>query len=255
MITFVYPFIKSSSGWDELRYSIRSLEKHFQDEFQVVIIGDRPDWISDQVIFIEKKREVVQYATKVYDSISKLKAICESELVSDTFVWMNDDIYLIKDMSLAAMDHYFIVNRYNELPTARSLHGKLIRATLDRLKQDQFNHHNCSTHMPFVHRKGATLNILQKFDAQRNRYLPSSLVNNVHYGGLGLSPIRLTKEDPFKAGFYGMEDGFSFGPSPVERILEIMDRNMFLNHNNQGLTDELKQVIRLTFSAPSKFEK
>jgi len=254
MVSFVYPYIKSSSGWDELRYSIRSLEKHFQGEFQVVIIGDRPEWISDQVIFIEKKREVVQYATKVYDSISKLKAICESELVSDTFVWMNDDIYLIKDMSLAAMDHYFIVNRYNELPVSRSLHGKLIRSTLERLKKGAFEHHNCSTHMPFVHRKGITLKILNHFDAQRNRYLPSSLVTNWYYGGLGLEPIRLRKDDPFKAGFYGKEDDYSFGPSPVERILEIMARKMFLNHNNQGLTEELKQVIRLTFRNKSKFE-
>jgi len=37
--------LAGASRWEELRYSLRSLEKHFKEDFLVYLVGDCPDWL------------------------------------------------------------------------------------------------------------------------------------------------------------------------------------------------------------------
>lgn len=45
MIKIFYPYWAKASRWEELKYSLRSLEKNFKQDFEVWIVGDLPEWV------------------------------------------------------------------------------------------------------------------------------------------------------------------------------------------------------------------
>jgi hypothetical protein len=73
---------------EELRYSIRSAVKNLPHD-KVWVVGGKPDWYTGNYI------EVPQSRTKYTNAKSNLKAICDSEEISDSFILMNDDFYII----------------------------------------------------------------------------------------------------------------------------------------------------------------
>ena len=94
MLGVVYPYVQSR--WNELKYSLRSLEMFFShSEYEVVIIGHKPIWVSDKVKHVayvdqrQAKRQV-NHGEKVRIAVNLY-----SELL-----WMNDDIYFLQETDL-----------------------------------------------------------------------------------------------------------------------------------------------------------
>jgi hypothetical protein len=90
-------YIYRHSDWgEELKYSLRSVEKYINPE-RVVIAGDKPKWLKN-VLHVETERH------------SRYKDACNSLLkalnvISGDYVLMHDDIFLLKE--------YKPVLRYN----------------------------------------------------------------------------------------------------------------------------------------------
>jgi len=74
---------------DELRHSLRSLEN--TPHRRVWIAGYAPEWVSDEVGVIP----VPQRGQKWANSTANLRAACGHPDVSDEFVYMNDDMFLL----------------------------------------------------------------------------------------------------------------------------------------------------------------
>ncbi|MES2630541.1 MAG: hypothetical protein V4611_01150 [Patescibacteria group bacterium] len=77
---------------EELRYSLRSLKN--LPHGNVVIVGEKPDWVTN-VTYIP----VAQTKTKRENVTMNLLAAINSELVSDDFMLMNDDFFIMKELS------------------------------------------------------------------------------------------------------------------------------------------------------------
>lgn len=88
----------NGSKWNdnELRYSLRSLDKHFEHD-RVFIVGECPDWLQN-VIHIEAV-DSFPYSDggKMRNAIRKIRTACKDGRISDSFVLMNDDFYFLKD--------------------------------------------------------------------------------------------------------------------------------------------------------------
>ena len=96
MIDVYYPFFEREANWHELRYSLRSIEKHFKFDFRVVITGDLPSWINpDSVLHIPHQRIEGIVQNTLYDAITKQLLFCQHPLTSSYFIRMYDDIYLL----------------------------------------------------------------------------------------------------------------------------------------------------------------
>src|SRR6478735_3971728 len=85
----VYPLAAQINN-EELRYSLRSIEKYLKPPFEVVIIGDHvPDWLNNAAqIWIPDVKGQNQYSVrrKVMAALSYEKEI----------FFMNDDFYLLE---------------------------------------------------------------------------------------------------------------------------------------------------------------
>jgi len=87
-ITFVY--ICKAGENEELRYSIRSVIKHFPSA-KIWVVGEPPHWYDGDYI------KVKQNESKYANAFKNLYAILASDKIPKEFVLMNDDFFIIKE--------------------------------------------------------------------------------------------------------------------------------------------------------------
>lgn len=76
----------------ELRYSLRSLQNI--PHGKVFLVGEKPDWVTG-VEYIS----VLQNRTKAQNVGANMRAAVASDAVSDDFILMNDDFFIMKPIS------------------------------------------------------------------------------------------------------------------------------------------------------------
>lgn len=93
-----YAYICRSGENEELRYSIRSVVKNTTKP-NIVIFGQTPDWYNGDAQIIK------ELGSKYTRARANLLAITKSDLISDKFILMNDDFYIMKRTSLPPVWH------------------------------------------------------------------------------------------------------------------------------------------------------
>jgi hypothetical protein len=98
-VQFVWPYWHAGANGDEIRWSVRSVETMFQGQCKITIIGDKPPWYHGH--FIPKKRVPAHTPNRSYrDMLSKVWVMATHAEIDDDFVWMMDDIYFIKPVTI-----------------------------------------------------------------------------------------------------------------------------------------------------------
>lgn len=92
---FVWTYWANGAKGDELKYSIRSL-LHWYPEAEVTIVGDKPPWYNGN--FIHSPRIPKRPHHSFVDCYTKLHLAAEQ---IPQFIWMMDDVYWVKDFSIA----------------------------------------------------------------------------------------------------------------------------------------------------------
>lgn len=101
----LYP-LKEVDGNFELRYSLRSLKN--LPHGKVFVCGYRPTWLSDKVLSIEVPQN--PHETKYLRSTKNLIAAMKDERLSDDFILMNDDFFVMLPVSYVPVLHRGPIN-------------------------------------------------------------------------------------------------------------------------------------------------
>jgi hypothetical protein len=253
MIDVVYQYINGPAAWNELRYSLRSLEKHLKEPFKVWVVGEKPGWLTN-VNHISHQRVPGVHFTNSFDANSKMELAINHPKIGDNILWMYDDMYLLRDCVLRDFDVYLAVNHYDDLNHSSSnTHKEIVIDTLKILLEHNRSAYNCETHTPRLYNKTILQDVFKKYNPKDVRLAASTLYfNDLFYE---LQPHIMQKADKYKAGFYGFDDPYSFISNNVEEITEILSGKTFLNHNNEGLSVALKSVVEQRFPDKCSFEK
>lgn len=94
--TFVYTCKIGNN--EELRYSLRSVEKFYPDA-DVWVVGGKPDWYNGNFIPVE------QTSTSFSNVKNSLAAVCKNKNIPDDIVVMNDDFMFLKKVE--DIKHYY----------------------------------------------------------------------------------------------------------------------------------------------------
>jgi hypothetical protein len=73
---------------EELRYSIRSAVQNLPHA-RIWVVGGKPDWYKGRYIKVDQDKP------KYINARNNLKAICRSKEISESFILMNDDFYIV----------------------------------------------------------------------------------------------------------------------------------------------------------------
>jgi hypothetical protein len=89
----------------ELRYCLRSIEKHLTGYGDIFIIGEKPDWLRN-VVHIPFPDQGDKTYDKERNIYSKIMAACDDPRVTDDFLFMNDDHFLLQGYEARVFPYY-----------------------------------------------------------------------------------------------------------------------------------------------------
>jgi hypothetical protein len=249
MIDVYYPYFQKEAKWEELRYSLRSVERHLKEEFRIWIVGDLPAWIRNINHIAHTRCEGMQENT-VFDSITKLLLFCDHPDTGSDFVRMYDDIYLISDVSLDEIRKVKALHEYKDLGFEGGTWHDQLHRTLNILVEKGYPAWNTETHFPEVFNKYKMKWIIEAYNALDRRLLTSSLYFNTFFPEV--QPLIFKKD--YGIQFYENRDN-EFYSSSEGNLEEKCKGKLYLNHNNSGLNENLKKFMMKRFSKKSMFEK
>lgn len=97
----------TGSRWNntELRFALRSVEKHLTGYGDVFIVGDLPDWCRnvEHIPCYDQGDKTYDKERNIY---TKIMAACNDERVTDDFLFMNDDHFLLQDYEAGKFPYY-----------------------------------------------------------------------------------------------------------------------------------------------------
>ena len=139
MADIVYLYKKSGDGGKELRHSLRSL-KNLEGKHKVFIVGDTEPWVKN-VTYI---KTIPQRRSPYADTWHKLLTAMNSDEVSEEFIVMMDDVYIISPQAIKTLYD-------DELPERGSgVHKKGLQLTRELLLREHKTIRNYDIHVPFI---------------------------------------------------------------------------------------------------------
>jgi hypothetical protein len=216
---------------EELRYSIRSVLHSFPDA-KVWVVGGKPNWYSGYHIPIEQNHN------KYTNALNNLHAICNSDKISNNFILMNDDFFIIKKID--NIDYFYSgllldkINKYVKI-TGSSLYIKKLILTNNRLIENGINKAlDYELHTPMLMEKDKLLTIIKKY--------PSCLWRSM-YGNM------------FEVGGSQMEDVKIYvNRRHLLRSNEITERSVYLSTEDAAFKGVFDKVLNNLFQNKSIYE-
>lgn len=213
----VYPLKNmTENDYVELRYSLRSLKNVKHD--RVIIVGGMPDWI-DNVIHLT---EYDVHSLKGSNSLRKI--MTTFDIVSDDFIYMNDDFFLLKPQEIK----YFHQGNFRQ-------NVELKAPLLDYSRYWQGMHRTAilfdepldyEIHYPFIFNKNNFLKLIRKYDMTKAYSLRSLYGNEYNVGGEYMKDNKVYSLDSFKEAFKSDIFVSSSDQLPVDdAFIKILDEH------------------------------
>jgi hypothetical protein len=228
---------------EELRHSLRSLVNLPHDA--VWIVGHRPAWVDSAEVFHIPTTQGQEVAAKHENTWRAWWAMAEARGISDDFVLMNDDFFIMQPMTGITSEHAgplleWVDAMGNIRTTARMRHTIAALAARGRGPAPLLAY---ETHSPMTLNRRALAEVMAFGQAYRNRTLSGPLCKRSLYGNyVGLpavlapdlkvrdnisvptgAAIISTSDTTFNYGRVGLHVRRAFSePSPYERVRPVM---------------------------------
>lgn len=234
-VQFVWPYWHGGACGDEIRWSVRSVETFFQGSASITIIGDRPPWYHGH--HIAQKRVSKHTPNRAFrDMLAKMQTMATHREMQPEFVWMMDDIYFIKPVTLEDIETPRAVGWR---PSNSNSWQKRKHNTMAALAQAGRTQHDYATHMPHHVEKEKLAAIIDEFNLSENTMLWEVLYGNTFRNHpKPLRPIfqRLVKK------------------VDSERIVMATEKASILNHASCAWNPDLRNYLSALLPVASKTE-
>lgn len=213
---------------EELRYSLRSAIKNLEHN-NVWVVGGKPNWYTGPHI------AVPQLSKKYENAKNNLKHIIKSTEISDQFVLMNDDFFILKPVELAYYYSGTLQERIerNEKLSPNAVYLEKIKTTKAMLEENGIeNPLDYSLHIPM------------KMDKQ-------GLADSLDY------PLIRTGYGNLKnVGGEKHRDVKIYNGSLYQKMNYEIDHNStFLSTEDRSFPDIKKNLLNPLFPDPVKYER
>lgn len=227
---FVY--ICRSGENEELRYSIRSVVHNFP-KARIWVVGGKPAWYKGHHIPLDQSQN------KYTNALNNVMAICNSKEISESFIFMNDDFFILKTFDLKDIFNGGLlsnkISKYTKNTPISSYVRKLI-LTQDMLKSEIIGDAlDYELHVPMLLEKNKLLVIIKKYP----NLLWRSMYGNLHkLGGIEIKDVKVYSD-----------------PLYSERSKEIDKDSIFASTEDNSFKSVRESILKDMFFEPTVFEK
>jgi hypothetical protein len=233
----------TGSNWNnnEIRFSLRAIEKNLKGVGNIFVIGEKPDWMQN-VIHIAHPDEFGP-ANADGNIIRKVLRAIQDERLSDRFLFINDDHIVIKPINACDVPYFHKgdMTTYKEEYFKTPYWRKRLGRTRDVLvfKGIPAYHYDC--HTPIVFDKDKFPEVMKQFDYGVK---PGYTMKSIYANTVGVDGVLLSTEKRTVFEY--------FTRSQIEKRLAECT---FLSFNDGGLNHDLKMWLAENFPEQSRFEK
>lgn len=240
----VWVYWEGGAESDELLYSIRCAYKNLGSLQNIVVCGDIPSWYSGYGINsprLTKAQAQARFRTgrwaKVVDSIIKLQRIIDDPNVTENFLWLYDDTFIVQPISIPELS----IPKYGGyLPTnptpAKHSWREALRRTGVALSLAGFEYRNYSTHYPVVYNKKLLQETINVFRPDVKPRVIESLYLNHHR-----SPYARPLDRTFQYN-KGIHEGWAI--RPAARVVNV-----------GGFKPPVRELISTLYPTPCPYER
>lgn len=224
MTDVLIPILKGGSKHSdlELRYCLRSIEKHLKGYGEIIIVGHLPDFVRDVKHIPFKDRS---YLTHKQSNIrNKILAGFE---VSESLLFFNDDHFLLEDVEADKFPYYWSGDLKRVAEKGAKPLIKQLRAQNKPLK-------HFDGHFPILYQKEAFKEAVNAFT--EDVIIKSSYCNYHQIEGVYLKDLKINSR------------------LRLERIREEIAGRPVFSIGDHGLDGHMKQVLGELYPEPSKYE-
>jgi hypothetical protein len=233
----------TGSKWNnnEIKVSLRSLEKYCGGFGKIFIVGEFPSFLSDEIIHIPSKDIFDPRINADGNIIHKVLEACKDERLSDDFLFINDDHIFMKPINIEDIPSYHKGNIYNAILSEDNLwHRRLIR-TADVLSKNGYTTYHYDCHVPMVFNKRHFIDAMSIYDYSSDiGYTIKSLYGNM--------------VQPLNSESLTGQEGTIFKKFNINSLYNNYKECTFLAFNDTGLCASLVNWLRDKFSQKSKWE-
>ena len=217
---------------EELRYSIRSVVENLPHR-SITVVGERPDWYVGPFIHVPARY------SKVKNAKMNMRQICITNGISDEFILMNDDFFIMEKIDKLENYHQGTLlekAKYYDSLSPTSIYTKYLWDTYDYLVNKGFqNPLNYEQHVPMVVTKNGLLNAIKPHGTLHrsifgNRYLEGKSINMER-------DVKVYVTEPEKSFPYKTQ------PSP------------FLSTEDESFPVLLDEILKEKFPNKTKYER
>lgn len=210
---------------EELRYSIRSVMSSFPDA-KVWLVGGKPLWYVGNHIPIQQK------SAKYINAINNLKAICSSEDISEEFVLMNDDFYIVEKIKSVETFHGGLlldkINTYKKITQKSGYISKLEKTLVKLTDLGIKSALDYELHVPMIMEKKKLKIVLR----HGSEFLWRSMYGNLFgVGGTEMADVKVYTEGPLVAKSYEVKNKhhkyLSSTDSSFQMLYSIILKDLF----------------------------
>jgi hypothetical protein len=239
MIDVVYP-IGTGSIWqnNELRFSLRSVEKHLKNYRNIFIVGRDPRFTQGITILQMEDASNYNASKNIYE---KIMHACICEDLSDDFLFMNDDYFLLQDIDATKVPFYYkgTLEEY----TKKCVPGNTYRDTLNNavasLKRSKLPTKNFDVHAPMIYSKKFFTEILShcNWKLPYGHAIKSTYCNTLSIPGTEMDDCKIN----YKLSW--------------EDLNALVAPRPFFSIGDNGITFELKKLLNALYPLPCRYEK
>ncbi len=242
MIDLVY-ILGSGSAWNnnELRFSLRSVEKNLTGVRNIYVIGENPGFFSSKVTHVYHPDPL---PSNNADGNMALKILCACSIpqLSEEFLFMNDDFIINKPMhapDIPWMHKGDMKNRPHEFWVTQ-LYRFRLRRTFETLQMHNLPTLQYDYHAPMRMNKISFPKVMQGFDFKEGIGLT---FRSLYGNALALPAEHIVNQ---KVTLYA--------PYTLEQINYRVREAMFIGYNDPGLNSSFKYWLAFNFNSKSQYE-
>ena len=194
MIPILYILGKGSKfNNDELRYSLRSLERYLPNAERVIVLGENPRFLSDKV---EYRRLDEVRGNKEYRISQKVKYACK-RLIKGDFLFLNDDYFFTDTFTKEPKEGYNFSKGNLRENTGNYTYRKSCLETANYLESLGKETYNFDVHFPIVYNSEKYLELDYAWEYSKTLYtglVVKSTYCNIHgYKAEPLMDVKLSR--------------------------------------------------------------
>lgn len=234
-VDIIIPLCDSISKWqdNELRYTLRSIEKYLTGYRDIYIVGKPRVWLQN-VKYIDAQ-DVQGSGRRQFSIFKKTLAAAMHEEVSDPFLSWHDDIFLLKPLDIKEIKFWKYSTLRHKGVVSEGVYQRVVLNTRKRLLENNHPEDYYDIHTPILYEK-------MKFAELADENWEHDLVIKSLYCN--------------KNGVKGedMKDLKFIDPQIKPNILKAIEGRTFFSLYDNAINESMRVVLSELFPEKSKYE-